>query len=387
MAQRSIPFLFMAAAVAPLGLNIVVPALPAIGGAFAAPHSTVQLTMSVFLLFFGGMQLVLGPLADRFGRRPVLLGAFAVFVAASLWAAAARSIESLVLARALQAAGGCAALVLPRAIVRDSFGGTAAARAMAYVTMAISVVPALAPLVGGALLSAFGWQSVFLFCAGYGALMIGWVAARFAETLPTERRVRESAPALARRYAALLRTRVYLGYTLNLALIAVAFAVFLSIAPELLIRKLGVTPATYGVYHLLLGGSALAGSALAAKLAHRFGINRLLAAASILAVGALTVALALSGELSIWRLMGPMVAYGVAAGLMFPLALTGATGVDPRIAGAGSAFIGFAQMACGSAGVFLVGQLDTATARPFAAFSLVAAVGGLLSLALVRRRR
>ena len=117
----------------------------------------------------------------------------------------------------------------------------------------------------------------------------------------------------------------------------------------------------------------------AAKLAHRFGINRLLAAASILAVGALTVALALSGELSIWRLMGPMVAYGVAAGLMFPLALTGATGVDPRIAGAGSAFIGFAQMACGSAGVFLVGQLDTATARPFAAFSLVAAVGGLLT--------
>jgi DHA1 family bicyclomycin/chloramphenicol resistance-like MFS transporter len=384
VAGPALALLFCAAATAPLGLNIIVPALPAIGQAFAAPQSAVQLTISLFLLLFGSMQLVMGPLSDRYGRRPVLLGAIALFVCASVWAALATSIASLVGARALQAVGGCAALVIPRAVVRDLHTGAAAVRAMALVSMAIAVVPAVAPLIGGLLLAAFGWTSLFMLCAGYGAVLLAWLWLAFPETLAPQRRSYERLPALARRYASLLRSRPYLAYTANFALVTVGFMLFVSVAPILLIRDLGISPAQYGLCHLLLGGAVVVGSTLAPRLAGRWGVNGALVRGSALAAVALAVLLALSGTLSVARLMGPILVYALANGVIFPLALTAATGIDPRSLGASAAFVGFVQMLFSAVAVFIVNQFPAATA-PFAAFALICALLGLAALRGARR--
>lgn len=377
--------LFCAAATAPLGLNIIVPALPAIGQAFAAPQSTVQLTISLFLLLFGSMQLVMGPLSDRYGRRPVLLGAITLFVVASLWAAVATSIASLVCARAVQAVGGCAALVIPRAVVRDLHTGAAAVRAMALVSMAIATVPAVAPLAGGLLLGTFGWTSLFVLCAGYGTVLLAWLWLAFPETLASRHRSHERLPALVRRYASLLRSRRFRAYTANFALVTVGFMLFVSVAPILMIRDLGLSAAQYGVCHLLLGGAVVIGSMLAPRLAMRWGVDGALVRGSVLAVAALALLLALSGVLSVARLMGPILLYALANGVIFPLALTAATGIEPRSLGASAAFVGFAQMLFSAVAVFIVNQFPATTA-PFAAFALACALLGLAALRGVRSK-
>ena len=181
---------------APVCAPPAVPALPAIGQAFAAPQSQVQLTLSLFLLIYAVAQVVLGPLSDRVGRRPVLLVATALFAGASAWAALAESIESLIAARAVQALGGCAAMVVPRAVVRDTHAGPCALRAMSLVTMALAVTPALAPLFGGWLVTLFGWRQVFVLCGLYGCALFAWMWLRFGESLAAERRTRDTPASL-----------------------------------------------------------------------------------------------------------------------------------------------------------------------------------------------
>ena len=378
-----IPLLFFAAAIAPLGLNVVVPALPAIGHAFAAPQSQVQLTVSVYLLLYALSQVVLGPLSDRIGRRPVLMVGTALFALASLWAAMAQNIETLIAARALQALGGCTALVVPRAVVRDTHTGPSALRAMARVTMALAVAPAVAPLFGGWLVALFDWRQVFVLCGLYGCAMLAWMWLRFGESLPVERRTRDTPESLARRYATLLRSPVFLGYATNMALLSLPFITFISLAPTLLIQRLGMSPAIYGLYHLLLGAAIVAGGFAAPRVALRVGLHRALVLSSVAGVVGMGLLLALASELSVTRLIGPMLLYAMASGACLPLALTGATNVDLQAAGASAALAGFGQMALGSLAVFGVNQFG-AVVLPFAVVSFSCALLGLGFLALAR---
>ena len=169
-------------ALAPVALNIFIPSLPGLRGSLNIDYATAQLTLTIYLAAFAGAQLVIGPLSDRYGRRPVLLSGTALFVLASLGAALATSFEQLIAMRVLQASGGCAGIALARAIVRDMYDRDQAASRLGYVTMAMVVAPMVAPAIGGFLDGIGGWRAGFVFVAAFGAVAFVMAVAQMHET-------------------------------------------------------------------------------------------------------------------------------------------------------------------------------------------------------------
>src|SRR5579864_6404499 len=154
-----------------LGIDMILPALPALAGAFAVGTDRIQLTLSLFILGYAGGQLIYGPLSDRFGRRPMLLIGTAVYMASGLACAASPSIEVLVVARFVQGLGGCAGPVLARAVIRDHHSGRRASQMLSYITLVFALAPLVAPLIGAALLERFGWPAIFWCLSGFGLLL------------------------------------------------------------------------------------------------------------------------------------------------------------------------------------------------------------------------
>src|SRR5689334_16838264 len=169
-------------AIGPATLNMLLPALPHLVVLLASDASVVQLTLSLYLLSLATAQLFLGPLSDRFGRRPVLLAGLALNVGASIAAIAAQSIAMLIAARMLQAIGASAGIVIGRAIVRDLFARERAAAMLGLVTTAMVVAPMVAPLIGGLLVTGFGWEAIFVCMATLSALVFIWAFAVLPET-------------------------------------------------------------------------------------------------------------------------------------------------------------------------------------------------------------
>ena len=161
--------------------DMSLPALPTLGIAFDAPPERVQLTLSLFVLGYGGGQLFYGPLSDRFGRRPMLLAGLAVYTLCGFACALAPDIEVLLLARLAQGLGGCVGPILGRAIVRDHWSGVRAAQTLSYVTFVFALAPMVAPLLGAALLERFGWRAIFLAFGVFGLLLLAWTWLGLAE--------------------------------------------------------------------------------------------------------------------------------------------------------------------------------------------------------------
>ncbi len=370
--------LFALSAVAPVGFSVVVTSLPAVGDAFLAGNHEVFLVMSLFMLVFGAMQLVLGPLSDRFGRRPVLLVGLALFTSASLGCALAKSLDALIVARCVQALGGCAALAIPRAIVRDCHTGVEGARAMTVLAMVQSIVPAVAPLLGGLLVAAAGWTAVFWFCAGYGLATLAWAALSLPET--RQPMTPGTAPSTLQATVGLLRRPAYLAYVLNGALMTVPYVLYLTVVPMMFVRSLDLPPQAFGTYNLLLVPCILLGSFAASLLARRFAVHILIRSASLLALASLGLGLALAGELSVWRMLLPLLLYITAHAVLFPSAMSAAIAGSPTIAGAAAGGIGSVQTGLGALAIVAAGWLPAATAVPFLAMSCAAGIAGLLAL-------
>ena len=167
-----------------VAITIFLPSLPSMAGDLGTSQALVQMTVSAYLGAFAIAQLVVGPISDAIGRRKPLIAGLILFTLGSIACAAAPTIDILIGARMAQAIGGCACLVVGRAIVRDTTDGAAATRAMAYLGMSLAVAPMLAPLLGGQLETAFGWQSNFLFTALLGGLTLIATILTLDETLP-----------------------------------------------------------------------------------------------------------------------------------------------------------------------------------------------------------
>ena len=168
----------------PLALNIVMPSLPGLETVFAASRESVQLTISLYMLGTAFAQIVMGTLADYFGRRPVALAGAAIYALASIAAMFSPSIEALVAARFIQSVGATAGISLSRAIVRDVFDREKSASMIGYVTVGSVVAPMFAPLIGGLIDDNFGWRAIFLFCAVIGGLTLTGTALYLPETRP-----------------------------------------------------------------------------------------------------------------------------------------------------------------------------------------------------------
>ncbi len=359
-----IAFLGLLAAISPLSLGIPVQSIPAIANTFGATYGTTQLIISAFLLSFAVSQLVVGPLSDRFGRKPVLYGGLLIYGVASVGAALANSIDILILARVLQGAGGCAALVTPRAVVQDTYRGLEAARMMAFVAMLQSVAPAVGPVIGGAIDTYFGWRWIFGFLAIMAGVMALGASIWLRETRPLLGGQPDSWTTIFMRYARLFNSRLYIGYTLTFAFGTTGFFGYLAVGPGLLIEGQGLSPFKFSLSLMVIATQFVIGAYVSSHLVGKLGLDRTLWVATIgITLPALSLVIFVESP-SVFTIVAPIVVFAFFNGFIFPNALAGATGVDPRIAGSASSFLGFTQLGIGSIIVFVLSNMDTSTTIP-----------------------
>ena len=376
-------------AVGPLALNIIAPALPGMVKTFGTDAGTVQLTLSLFLLGMAISQLVLGPLSDRFGRRPVMLAGLALAVLASFAALAATSITGLVVARTAQAFGATTGVVIGRAIIRDLYDRDRAASMIGWVTMAMVVAPMIAPLIGGALDTAFGWPAIFVCIGLFAAAILAWAAVELPET-------RAVASSEGFRYfvqdaRGLLTDTRFLGYVLVSAFNSAIFFAFIGGAPHIVVTVMHRSSAEFGLWFAVISLSYMAGNFAAGRWSARYGVDVMIRAGVMV-----TVAGAATGIL--WVLLdpqsGPAVVFipqlitSFASGFMLPNAIAGAVSARPRAAGAASGITGFMQFGLGAITAQIIGFLvdGAATALPLAALVLVLCACTLLAFfGLVRK--
>ena len=386
---RLLGILIGSTAVGPLSLNILAPAMPGLISTLGAGAGTVQLTLSLFLLGMAISQLVLGTLSDRFGRRPVMLAGLALTVVASLAGLAATSITDLIIARTAQAFGATVGIVVGRAIIRDLYDRDRAASMIGWVTMAMVVAPMIAPLIGGALDTAFGWQAIFLFMGLFAAAMLAWASFQLPETRAVA--TSEGFGHFLAASGSLLTNRTYLGYALVAATNSAMFFTFIGGAPHVVVTIMQRTSAEYGLWFVLISLTYMAGNFAAGRWSAKYGVDRMIRAGVATtvfgsAVGIVAMLIAPQGGPAV--IMVPQMIIGFASGFMLPSAIAGAVSARPQAAGAASGLMGFMQMGLGAATAQLIGHLldGAGSGLPLATIVLVLCACGLLAFfTLVRK--
>lgn len=360
-----------------LATHIIIPALPAMARDLQASPGAIQQTIVVYLIGLAAGQLIYGPLSDRFGRRPWVLAGQSLFVVACLLAAFAPSTETLLAARVIQALGGCAGMVLGRAILRDSSPNDRVASLMAVLITVLVIGPALAPTVGGYITAWLGWRAVFGFMGVFGAVV--FLACLL--TLPETHRNPVPMPGIrpmVRSYARLLRLPSFRGNAAGGCCITTSMYAFFAASPFIFNDVLGQPPDKMGFYYLIILGAASAGGFAASRLARRFPASALALAGSWMQLcGASLLLLAdLSGMLSVATVVGPMMIVSAAAGFGGPMSVAGAVSADPRAVGAASGLYGCMQMVFGALCSIAVSLWHSDSVLPVAAVLLASAIAG-----------
>jgi DHA1 family bicyclomycin/chloramphenicol resistance-like MFS transporter len=390
MQDRSLLLLLIAmSAIGPVSLNIVVPAIPGLAATLAADTGTIQLTISLYLCGLAVSQLLIGPLSDRFGRRPVVIGGLALTALASVAAIMASSAGGLILARVIQSLGASTGLVVGRAIIRDLFEREHAASMIGLVATAMVTSPMVAPLIGGVLDTAFGWEAIFVFVAVASLAVALWAAARLPETRvrPHPHEQARFLPELAR----LLTAPAFAGYVLAGALGSAPFFTFLGGGPHVVVTIMGRSSAEYGVWFAINALGYMAGNFLASRLSVRHGVNVMIWWGIVIAiVGTVgSVALAIVAPAG-----GPAIVFvpqfvtSLGNGMLLPNAIAGAVSVRPQAAGTASGITGFVQMGIGAAAAQAIGHIlaGAETPLPMALTMLAFALATALAFALLVKR-
>lgn len=369
-----------------LALNIFLPMLPAMVAHFETEYGLIQLSLAVYLGVNAALQLMIGPISDRLGRRPVILTGLAIFLLATLGCIFATNVWVFLFFRMVQAFI-VAAMVLSRAVVRDMVPERQAASMIGYVTMGMAVVPMIGPAIGGALGEAFGWQASFwaLFILGILVFALTW--ADLGETAPLEG---QSFRDQVREYPELLTSPRFWGYSLASALSSGAFFAYLGGAPFVGDQVFGMEPAELGLYFGAPAIGYFTGNFLSGRFSIRVGVNPMVMMGTVVNAAGIAANLALfyAGLGTPLTFFGLMTLMGLGNGMTIPNATAGALSVRPKLAGTASGLAGALMIGGGAALSALAGALlgPGTGAFPLLWIMLITALLGIVAIALVIRR-
>ncbi len=373
----------------PLTLEMYVPALPLVAEAFGVGAGPAQLTVSVYLAGFAIGQLVSGPLVDVFGRRPLLLGGMVLIAAASAMCIVAPSIESLTVARFVQALAVSVGQVAGRAVIRDAHDPAGTARMLAFTMVVIGLTSAITPVAGGFLAVWLGWEVVFALHVVLALIFFVLIWRRFAETIPVRETLSRQVTITRRGIVRLVADRTFLSYTASICFMFGSMFTFISAGAFMFVEVLGMAPAHFGFVFTAISGSLALGSFLAGSLARRVDRRRIFVVAAV-AVAAISVAMAgigWAGGASIAVLIVLLGAIGFAMGFVVALGMAGALAPHPEVAGTASALIGFSQGTFAAGMSAAAGLLFDGTVMSVLLPMAVLAVGVPLSFWLLAPRR
>ncbi|WP_456622394.1 MULTISPECIES: multidrug effflux MFS transporter [unclassified Bradyrhizobium] len=374
--------------IAPVSLYMLVPALPLLAANFGSDISIAQMTVSLFMVGIACSQLIMGPLSDKFGRRPVLLAGLALMVAASLACIVAQNLPQLIAARFFQALGGATGMVVSRAIIRDIYPRERVASMISLVIAALMIGQMLSPLTGGLIETAFGWRAIF-YAITAGALA---VAVGIALALPETRRSRAAGSGFRGDVGMLIRNRAFIGYVLCQVLASQIIFTFAGGGPYIVVTQMGRSSAEYGAWFATSGFAYLVGNLLCVRFAPRHALERLIW---------FGLALQLSGSLLnlVWSFAGwneaPAWLFGtqmiVMAGNAFVMAnsAAGAISIRPEAAGTASGAMGFLQQGIGALmsqfGAYLGGHSTTTLPLTSAVLAISLLCAGVMIFIVPRR--
>ena len=372
----------------PAAIDMYLPALPSMAHAFAGDPVPVQLSLASYFVGIALGQAVYGPVADRFGRRWPLLVGCVVYTLASIGCALAPSMGVLVVFRFIEALGGCAGMIIARAIARDLFDERGVARLMAMLMLVMGAAPIVAPSIGSQVLQVFDWRAIFWVLAVAGAASSVFVFLRMPETLPAAQRRPLYLGASLRAYGRLLADRRFMAYGLPSGLAMSGFFAYLSGAPHVLIELNGVTPSQFGWLFGLNAVALIGASQINHRLLARRDGRRMLDVALpilILAGLAMLVATALPG-IGLIGLLVPLFIYIGTLGFVMPNASAAAMAPFGRVAGAASSLLGILQFGLGAIVGIVIGRLQNETAMPMV--GTIAAMGTVAAIVywLLRRQ-
>ncbi|WP_312935836.1 multidrug effflux MFS transporter [Pseudomonas sp.] len=386
MNLRTVLILGALSAFGPLAIDFYLPAFPAMAQAFATDAQHIQTTLAVYFLGLSLGQLVYGPVADRYGRRGPLLFGVALFMLASLACAYAPSLEALIAARFVQALGGCAGMVLSRAIVSDSCDAVQSAKVFSQLMLVMGLAPILAPMLGGVMVNSVGWQSIFLVLALFSGGCLIAVARGLPESLP-KHIARAPLAGAAGQYLRLLRDRVFIGHALTGGIAIAGMFAYIAGSPFVFITLYGVPAEHYGWLFGINAAGFILTAQVNARLLTRFGPTALLAKAVwvYLAGGVLLLLMAALHPKQLWPLLVPLFVCMASLGCIIPNASACAMAGKGGRAGSASALMGCLQFSVAAGAAALVGLLADGSAVPM---SLVISLCGVLvvSAALLTRR-
>jgi MFS transporter, DHA1 family, multidrug resistance protein len=375
--------------VAPISLYMLVPALPVLATTFGRDISVAQMTVSLYMVGIACSQIIMGPLSDRFGRRPVLLCGLGLMVAASAGCIFAETLPQLIAARFLQALGGASGMVISRAIVRDLYSRDRISSMISLVIAVMMIAQMLSPLTGGLLETAFGWRAIFYLMTA-ASLTITVV---IAFMLPETRRERAPGSSFRRDIGSLVTSRAFIGYAACQVLASQIIFTFAGGGPYIVVTQMGRTSAEYGAWFATTGFAYLVGNLFCVRFAPRHSLEKLIW---------FGLALQVFGSLLnlIWSLTGinqvPSILFGtqmiVMLGNAFVMSnsVAGAISVRPEAAGTAAGAMGFLQQGIGALvsqfGAYLGGHSTTTLPMTAAIFAISLACASTMLFIVPRRR-
>jgi DHA1 family bicyclomycin/chloramphenicol resistance-like MFS transporter len=361
----------------PLSVDLFVPSMPEIGRVMHAGSGEVQLTISLYLVGFAVGQIVYGPISDRFGRKPAILGAFTLYGLATLLCLFARDIDTILIGRLLQGLGVSGSSVVARAVVRDLFEGPRASLQFSVMNMFMGLMPIFAPLMGGVLATYAGWQTVFVFqfCAAAAtasAVLFCLAESRHGTALaPRE---------LAHSYGTIVRNRAFLA---NMSIGAFAYSglfAWITGSPFVLQSLVGLSPLGFSICYAAACSGFIVGGWLGTRLVVSHGLNAMagIGASFCTVAGLCIITAALAGVALSVTLTLSMAVYFIGLAILLAQSTAAALMPFPKQAGTASSLLGFAQQVAGAVMGSLVGATLGHTAVPMASFVALAGCGTLV---------